>query len=261
METPDVNNELSSGSIGIKTGKLNRDILLPYIPVSSILYLTALSTAYLGNFEHGYSGDVRIHTGDMKPKQSIEGRPGDIILQSGSAGDKDVYHYGNQWHGYRIRGNSNTQSQGGGLKLLSGESFDGAGGDVSIVSGVGLYEGGTINVTSGFGVKSKGGDLYLSGGASRDKEGGDFLLSAGASSSSDSGSVLIGGGSGFRRGSVSLVGSQAVNGDGGDVSITSGSSNAGKSGDILIESSYSDFGNGKVNMKSNGKADISGKYS
>ena len=215
-----------------------------------------------GNFEHGTSGDIRIHTGDMQPKRSIEGRPGEIILQSGSAGDKDVYHYGaNQWYGYRTRGNSNIQSRGGGLKLSSGESFDGAGGDVSIASGVGLYEGGTINMTSGFGVRSKGGSFHIAGGTSRDKEGGDLSLSAGASSSSNSGSVLIGGGRGLRTGSVSLVGSQAKNGDGGDVLITSGSSTKGKSGDIVIESSYSDFGNGQVSVKSNGKTDISGEHS
>lgn len=212
-----------------------------------------------GNFEQGSSGDIQIATGNMRPKRSIDGRPGDIILQSGSAGNEEVYHNGRKWHGYRTHSNHNTQSQGGGLSLSSGDSYDGQGGDLSINSGVGLFEGGTINITSGFGIKSNGGDFHLGAGASRDEAGGDFTLSAGLSSSSDSGSIKIGGGEGFRKGSVHLLGSDAVTGDGGDVLITSGSSNAGKSGSVMIESPYSAYGNGEVNLKSNGKAEMSGK--
>lgn len=231
LETPDVIDEKSSGSVSIMTG----------------------------NIEQGVSGDMLIGTGSMKPKRSIEGRPGDVVLKAGSAGDKDAYHNGQSFYGYRAYGNSNVQSRGGGLSFSSGDSFDGDGGQTSVGSGNGLYRGGTLNITSGFGVRSHGGDLFLSGGDSRDKIGGDVTLAAGSSSSLDNGSILIGGRQGFRKGSISLIGSKAVDGDGGDVLIASGASENSKSGSVLIESPDSKYGSGEVSMKSGGSAEVSGE--
>ena len=186
LETPDVLTAQSSGSVSIQTG----------------------------SFQEGRSGDVQIRTGSMKPMCTVEGRPGNVIVQSGSAGNEEAYHNGQKLYGYRYHSRNDVQSQGGGLSLSSGDSFDGAGGETLIASGSGLFEGGTVNVTSGFGVKSNGGDLYLGGGSSRDKAGGNVNLAAGTSSSSESGSIRIGGGQGFRKGSISLIGSNAVSGDG-----------------------------------------------
>jgi hypothetical protein len=231
IETPGVTNEESSGSVSILTG----------------------------NIEQGLSGDVFIGTGSMKPKRSIEGRPGDVVVKAGSAGDEDAYHGGQSFYGDRAYGNSNVQSRGGSLSFSSGDSFDGDGGKTTVRSGNGLYRGGRLNITGGFGVRSHGGDLFLSGGNSRDKIGGDVTLAAGSSSSLDNGSILIGGGQGFRKGSISLIGSQAVDGDGADVFIASGASENANTGSVSIESPDSKYGSGEVSMKSGGSAQVSGE--
>jgi hypothetical protein len=217
-------------------------------------------TTEIARFENN-SGDPRLlfaESGNPVIAQSDrigESNASDFTIQAQNA---DAGAFGG-YNGGRVEiygGDSVNSGLGGGIKLHTGHSANGAGGDIDLLaysdSGSCDGKGGSVNLWGGLSINDDGGDIFLGAGDSPLGLGGNVTLQSGNSDDGIGGYVSIkaGSSSGFGDGGeLRLEAGNGLVGPGGHAYIYGGSSSGGPAGHAYICGGSSSVGmGGQVNI-------------
>ena len=200
------------------------------------------------------SGEVMLATGDASTN---DGAVGILKINGGNFTKKDSSHIGD----------------GGEIKILSGMSDNGKGGDISITAGFSFtfdnaaydnLDGGSITIRSGnmesVGARNDAGDINIVGGDAIYSRGGDILLSGGGGINGGALSFQGGIGSSAQGGSITFETGIGEATDSGQIQLkTSNAGSAGVSGDIMIQSGVATAGASGQILISSGIGGVSGE--